>query len=563
MEKKTLPGTYPPILPDINDWPIFKLSEDRKRFTEDLEHFTLDKMEQFHKENLTDLLAETIYLEKIRIKEEPWKVDPPNERQFWSRIKKRLVKYSVDKDESISAQNNTYLLKQIIHRYALEIVGTFKINTFLFARKFLTWFFNQLLQASFWKIRLTGGKKRLVQKLIVKGDIDHVRSLAQKGTLIIVPTHFSNLDSILIGYVLDAVTGLPAFSYGAGLNLYNTGYTAYFLNRLGAYRVDRRKKNKIYLETLKSMSSLSIQRGTNSIFFPGGTRSRSGAIENKLKMGLLGTVVEAQRAMIQRNENTKIYIVPLILSYHFVLDGQSLIDQYLKQQGKSRYFKEGKDYSGITGIIRFIWKILSEGNEITLSFGKAMDVIGNPVDLEGNSKDKYGNTINMADYFISEGVVNVDVQRETEYTGLLAENIIKRFHSDNIVLSSHLLAFAAFEILCNENPKLDLFGILRLPTDDYIFDYNVLSATVNQLQKTLIIYAEKEKLILSPEIKSSIDELIADGIKHLGTFHIKKPLKKNTSGEVISENFYLLYFYHNRLTGYGLEKWIKPGRINI
>lgn len=101
----------------------------------------------------------------------------------------------------------------------------------------------------------------------MKGDIDHVRSLAQKGTLIIVPTHFSNLDSILIGYVLDAVTGLPAFSYGAGLNLYNTGYTAYFMNRLGAYRVDRRKKNKIYLETLKSMSSLSIQRGTNSIFF--------------------------------------------------------------------------------------------------------------------------------------------------------------------------------------------------------------------------------------------------------------------------------------------------------
>ena len=563
MEKKTLPGTYPPILPDINDWPIFKLSEDRKTFTEELEHFTLDKVEHFHKENLTDLLAETIYLEKIRIKEEPWKVDPPNERQFWSRIKKRLVKYSVDKDESISAQNNTYLLKQIIHRYALEIVGTFRINTFLFARKFLTWFFNQLLQASFWKIRLKGGKKRLVQKLLVKGDIDHVRSLAQKGTLIIVPTHFSNLDSILIGYVLDAVTGLPAFSYGAGLNLYNTGYTAYFMNRLGAYRVDRRKKNKIYLETLKSMSSLSIQRGTNSIFFPGGTRSRSGAIENKLKMGLLGTVVEAQRAMIQRNENTKIYIVPLILSYHFVLDGQSLIDQYLKQQGKSRYFKEGKDYSGLSGIIRFIWKILSEGNEITLSFGKAMDVIGNPVDQEGNSKDKYGNTINMADYFISEGKVNTDIQRETEYTGLLAENIIKRFHSDNIVLSRHLLAFAAFEILCNENPKLDLFGILRLPTDDYIFDYNVLSATVNQLQKTLIIYAEKEKLILSPEIKSSIDELIADGIKHLGTFHIKKPLKKNKSGEVISENFYLLYFYHNRLTGYGLEKWIKPGRINI
>jgi len=563
MQKKILPGTYPPILPDINDWPIFKLSEDRRQFTEELEQFTLERIETFHKENLTDLLAETIYQERIRIKEEPWKVDPPNERQFWSRIKKRLVKYSVDKDESISSQNNSYLLKQIIHRYSLEIVGTFKIRTFLFARRFLTWFFNQLLQASFWKIRLTGGKKRLVQKLIVKGDIEQIRDLAKKGTLIIVPTHFSNLDSILIGYTLDTIIGLPAFSYGAGLNLYNTGYTAYFMNRLGAYRVDRRKKNKIYLETLKSMSNLSMQRGTNSIFFPGGTRSRSGAIENKLKMGLLGTVVEAQRAMIQRDDKTKIYIVPLILSYHFVLDGQSLIDQHLKQQGKSRYFKEGKDYSGISGVIRFVWKILSEGNEITLSFGKAMDVIGNPIDNQGNSKDKHGNPIELSDYFKSEGIINTDLQREAEYTSLLSESIINRFHSDNIVLSSHLIAFAAFEILCNENPKLDLFGILRLPTDDYIFEHDFLYATVSQLKQTLIDFADKGKLILSPEINAEIDDLIQDGIKHLGTFHIKKPLKKNKLGEIISENFYLLYFYHNRLTGYGLEKWIKPGRISL
>jgi glycerol-3-phosphate O-acyltransferase len=563
MQKKLLPGTYPHILPDISDWPIFKLSEDRKKFTEHLEQFTLERIVGLPKENLTDLIAETIYQEKIRIREEPWKVDPPNERQFWARIKKRLIRYSVDKDESISAQNNSYILKQIIHRYALEIVGSFKINTFLFARKFLTWFFNQLLSASFWKIRLKGGKKRLVRKLIVRGDIDHVRTLAQKGTLIIVPTHFSNLDSILIGYTLDTIVGLPAFSYGAGLNLYNTGYTAYFMNRLGAYRVDRRKKNKIYLETLKAMSNLSIQRGTNSIFFPGGTRSRSGAIERKLKMGLLGTVVEAQRALIQKNEATKIYIVPLVLSYHFVLDGQSLIDQFLKQQGKFRYFKEGKDYSGVTGVIRFIWKLLSEGNEITFSFGKPMDVIGNPVDQQGNSKDTYNQHIDLADYFKSNGVVNTDLQRETEYTSLLAERIIERFHADNVVLSSHLIAFAAFEVLRKEHPKLDLYGILRLPTEDYIFEHHTLHAAVNQLKIALVQYAEKDKLLLSPEINSEIDALIADGIKHLGTFHIKKPLKKNKSGEIISENFYLLYFYHNRLTGYGLEKWIKTGRINL
>ncbi|MEZ4907100.1 MAG: hypothetical protein R2771_05540 [Saprospiraceae bacterium] len=56
------------------------------------------------------------------------------------------------------------------------------------------------------------------------------------------PTHQSNLDSMLIGYTIDFKLGLPAFAYGAGLNLYNYEIPAYYMSRLGAYKVDRRKK---------------------------------------------------------------------------------------------------------------------------------------------------------------------------------------------------------------------------------------------------------------------------------------------------------------------------------
>ena len=87
--------------------------------------------------------------------------------------------------------------------------------------------------------------RRMHVRLIVAGKTDSIRTLIKDHTVVVVPTHFSNLDSILIGYAMDAMMGLPSFSYGAGLNLYNTGYTAYFMNRLGAYRVDRRKKNPI------------------------------------------------------------------------------------------------------------------------------------------------------------------------------------------------------------------------------------------------------------------------------------------------------------------------------
>lgn len=153
------------------------------------------------------------------------------------------------------------------------------------------------------------------------------------------PTHFSNLDSILVGYAMDEMLGLPSFSYGAGLNLYNSGIAAYFMNRLGAYRVDRRKKNPIYLETLKAMSKLSIQRGVNSLFFPGGTRSRSGSLEKKLKMGLIGTAVEAQRALCQEGKKEKIFIVPLVMSYHFVLEAKYLIEQHLLITGKGKIYQ--------------------------------------------------------------------------------------------------------------------------------------------------------------------------------------------------------------------------------
>ena len=132
---------------------------------------------------------------------------------------------------------------------------------------------------------------------------------------------------------------IPAFAYGAGLNLYDMEIFAYYMNRLGAYRVDRRKKNPIYLETLKGMASLSLIEGVNHIFFPGGTRSRSGAIEDKLKLGLLNSVIDAQRHCLVNNLNQKIFIVPLTLGYHFVIEAGSLIEQNLRIEGKESYTK--------------------------------------------------------------------------------------------------------------------------------------------------------------------------------------------------------------------------------
>lgn len=551
---------YPHVLPNIEDWPIYKLSENRREFVTELENYTLRHYNQKPNAQVTDIIAKTMYMERIRTKEEPWKVDPPNERQFWNRIQSMILNASPDKQSAESAKSNQEILHQIINRYAEEIVGTFKISTFLFARKFLTLFFTRLLNTAAGR-SIFGSRYRLSDRMLVKGQIEAVRSLFEKGTVVIVPTHFSNLDSILVGYAIDTFAGLPSFAYGAGLNLYNTGIAAYFMNRLGAYRVDRRKKNPIYLETLKNMSTLSILRGVNSLFFPGGTRSRAGALETKLKLGLLGTVVEAQRALYQRGEDRKVFVVPLVLGYHFVLEAPFLIEQQLRLIGKERYIKSKDDFKSPWKVLKFAWKFFAESNDITVTFGQPLDVMGNHVDANGDSYDKYGNKIDSKSYFLSNGQVVENEQREGEYTRILAEKIVERYHKDNVVLSSHLVAFAAFEILKNENSKLDLYGVLRLPTEDYVFSLPTLYEVINQLKAVLVDMAQRGEIQLSEQVNWDTEQLVKDGIKRMGNYHLKKPLYFNKAKELVSGNFKLLYYYHNRLENYNLDQkiqWKKP-----
>ena len=119
-----------------------------------------------------------------------------------------------------------------------------------------------------------------------------LRKLSKDHTLIYTPTHLSNLDSPLVGYALSEID-LPPVIYGAGLNLFSNPVMAFFMSRLGAYTVDRRKKNQLYKDILKDYSTEAIVRGCHSLFYPGGTRSRSGKIESHLKKGLLGTALEA------------------------------------------------------------------------------------------------------------------------------------------------------------------------------------------------------------------------------------------------------------------------------
>jgi glycerol-3-phosphate O-acyltransferase len=94
----------------------------------------------------------------------------------------------------------------------------------------------------------------LATRLRIVGEVDQLQKLSKKGTILMVPTHLSNIDSILVGWVLHLMN-LPPFAYGAGLNLFSNPMLAFSMSRLGAYTVDRQKSSALYKATLKNYST--------------------------------------------------------------------------------------------------------------------------------------------------------------------------------------------------------------------------------------------------------------------------------------------------------------------
>ena len=561
QEKQQSPSRpYPWILPSIEDWPIYKISQERDLLIEQVIDETLDHI---LKKNPTEKdiqveLAKAVYLEKIRV-ERPWKTDAPDEKTFWNSVKNALVRLESHADNKIDEEKA--ILRRIIHRYAHEIVGNFNKGTYQFAERFVPFAFNRLLNASHSRafIRLFGNKKDLLKSVHLVGEIDQVRALAQKGTIVVVPTHSSNIDSITVGWGISAI-GLPAMFYGAGLNLFSVRFLAYFMNRLGAYRVDRRKKNAIYLEALKTFSTQVIAKGGHSLFFPGGTRSRSNVVESQLKLGLLGTALEAQRRLIleaQEKPFTKIFVVPVTMNYGFVLEAKELIDEHLKNVGKERYFVPSDKYSSSYKILKFMYRFFTADADFTIAYGKCMDIFGNPVDMEGNSYDNNGNVIDIRDYFRSHGQLTNDNQRDSVYTKMLSEAIVVAFKKNTVALPENVVAFAAFKIFQQKHHNSDLYSVLRMAEEFRELDRAELREGVKSLIKELQRLQNKEEIRVDPIVLAEdLDTLIDYAIKKLGVYHPKRPLIKMRNGNIKCQDMKLLLFYQNRLEGYGLEKHV-------
>jgi glycerol-3-phosphate O-acyltransferase len=429
-------------------------------------------------------------------------------------------------------------LRDLVRWYGRDIVGNFDPRVYRFANDVLSPALGFLMSPGLRGI--AGGLAELDARIQVEGALDEVRDAAERGTLVVTPTHSSNMDSVVIGFALER-SGLPPVTYGAGKNLFTNPFISFFMRNLGAYRVDRRLRFELYKDILKEYSTVLLENGYHSLFFPGGTRCRSNIVESHLKLGLLGTAITAYRNNVREGGPQKrIYVVPCTINYRLVLEAETLIDDFLAEQGKSRYIITDDEFSRIGRLLEFFRKILAHAGSVVIRFGRPLDVFGNDVDDAGQSLDRRGRRIDPSTYVRGAGgdVVDDD-QRDDEYTRMLGKRLAEAFARETVFHSTHVAARALWEYVTRSAGTTDIYRMLRVPG-------SLMVVPRESAVSGVASFMERARGHLHHAIAASTpDAVLDDAIAGLATYHTHPVVEAR--GDLLSiGDTKLLYYYQNR-----------------
>jgi len=473
------------------------------------------------------------------------------------KARKQVAWYQHEYHEAVRAspERQRELLKQVIQSFAEEVAGHFDPRIYALSTRVvppaLTVLLNTMSPLRLMGV-VPGGLGTLEDQVVIGGETDAFRAVARQGTTVLVSTHCSNMDSIILGYILFRL-GLPPYTYGAGLNLFHNKLIGFFMHNLGAYKVDRRKKAWVYKEVLKTYAGCTMELGYHNMFFPGGTRSRSGSVEKRLKMGLLGMGLDAYIHNLKAGrERPDIFVVPCTINYQLVLEAETLIDDHLKEVGKSRYIIEDDEFSRIDRVLDFVRKLFTLNSRIHVVVSRPLDVFGNQVDEDGRSLDRRGRPLDRKKYVFRNGAPALDPQRDQEYTRELARSVMDAFHRDTLVNSTHLLSRSVFNWLRGRNRDQDLYRLLRTGGTDESVPLKEVYQSLERDRDVLRGMEARGRLRLDETVKSRDPvAVVSEALAHLGSYH-RTPALIRRGDRLFHRDRNLLYYYQNRLEGFGL-----------
>jgi len=440
------------------------------------------------------------------------------------------------------------VLHTIVTEMTRDVAGNFDPRVYRFARQAAPRLIGGIMEP---RRLVSAAPESLDRVLKVQGDVELLRQLQNDGSLVFVPTHSSNLDSIVLAQALE-ISGLPPVIYGAGKNLFTNPIISFFMHNLGAYRVDRRIRVSLYKDILKLYSQVMIERGYHSLFFPGGTRSRSGMIERRLKLGLLGSAVEAFTTNQVRRVDRPVWFVPTTINYALVLEAETLVRDWLMEEGQARFIIEDDEFSQIDRWFAFFRKMVGMRGACIIRFGDPIDPFGNRVDGRGQSLTPTGRAIDPGGYVEQRGKPVIDAVRDAAYTRELGEVLGQRYEQDTVLMSTQVVAHVLFRDLVQSTPGMDLFARLRL-RGEVGLDCETLCQELGEARDRLCRLEAKGRVRTSDVVKEDTpSELLERALSFWNGYHDSTAATLEANRVVLRDPSLLLY-YQNRLVPFAEE----------
>jgi glycerol-3-phosphate O-acyltransferase len=269
-------------------------------------------------------------------------------------------------------------------------------------------------------------------------------------------------------------------------------------------------------------------------------------IERHLKLGLLGSAVEAFTTNRVRRIDRPVWFVPTTINYALVLEAETLMKDWLMEEGQARYIIEDDEFSQIDRWIAFFRKVVGMRGACIIRFGEPIDPFGNRLDGNGESITPTGRVIDPGRYIEQRGEPVIDPARDAAYTRELGEVLAQRYEEDTVLMSTQVVAHILYRDLVQSTPGMDLFARLRL-RGGIGLDRETLCQELGEARDRLRELEGKGRVRTSDVVKEDTpDELLERALTFWNGYHDSTAATLEGNRVILGDPSLLLY-YQNRL----------------
>ncbi|CAN5884019.1 glycerol-3-phosphate 1-O-acyltransferase PlsB [soil metagenome] len=196
--------------------------------------------------------------------------------------------------------------------------------------------------------------------------IERLREAAKDGTLVLLPSHKSHVDYIIISRIFHrANLPIPLVAAGDNLAFFPLGP---ILRRAGAFFIRRSfKGDRLYGAVVDAYMRRLLKDGWPLEFFLEGGRSRTGKLLPP-KLGLLSIVVDA--LLGERNNGDsgrKVYFCPISIGYERLVEEKSYVHELSGGE---------KQKEDVGGLFRAAESALGRYGRLNVQFGELLTIDG-------------------------------------------------------------------------------------------------------------------------------------------------------------------------------------------